>query len=198
MANGLSSLRSALVLAGLTVGAAQAHAASYTCKDEKGGTIFQQTPCKAITPPASQAPKAKLTCQLTDDQVTRARRREDQFLALYPDEAVHRQKEEKDAKPMAHRIDDAKARLNDLAEQRKPLDKEREFYVGKPMPSALKSKVDANDAQSAAMAEILRGREQALADLQARYQCERATFGMMWKGAAPGSSACNRPACAQP
>jgi hypothetical protein len=58
--------------------------------------------------------------------------------------------------------------------------------------------IDANEAQFAALVDLLRGAEQEIAELQARYQCQRATVAKMWSAAAPGSSACDRPACAPP
>ena len=189
-------LRSTLFLAGWVAIVAQAKP-PYACV-HNGKTTYQQTPCRDEPPATPVSSKPKLACPLSEDQVRRASRLENQFLTRYPEEPKHREAQDKAIQPVADRIRDAEVRLRDLGEQRKPLDKDREFYVGKPMPSALKSKIDANDAQTAAMTDILRGRKQELADIQARYQCERATFGMMWKGAAPGSSACNRPACAQP
>ena len=57
--------------------------------------------------------------------------------------------------------------------QRKPLDKEAEFYRGKPMPSWLKSKIDASDAQLAASAEILKSREQELKYQEAMRRLEQ-------------------------
>ena len=99
---------------------------------------------------------------------------------------------------MVDRIRVAHKRFYELAAERKPLDKERAFYENKPMPAWLRSKLDASDAQFAALTEILRGHEQKIGEIQARYQCQRDTYGKLWAGAAPGSSACDRPACAPP
>jgi hypothetical protein len=185
-----------LLLAGWSVGDAQAQR-SFRCKGPKGEIIFQQTPCKDETPPPPPPPPRKpLTCHLNNDQIVRATRLENQFVDRFPTEAEHLQAQEGAAGPVAERIRDAEARLKALEEQRKPLDKEREFYPGKPLPSALKSKIDANDAQTTAMTDILRSRKQELADIQARFKCERDTFGVMWKNAASGESACSPPACA--
>jgi hypothetical protein len=192
-------LRCTLVIAGLAAAAAGPARAAYVCVDARGQKTIQQTPCRVDEAPAIAAPaKAKLTCSLDAEQLRRATRLENQFLARYPDEAAHRRAQEVDLQPVADRIADARARLRDLAEQRKALDKEAAFHVGKPMPSVLKSRIDANEAQTTAMTDIARSRESQLADNQARYQCQRDTFGKLWKGAAPGSSACDRPACAPP
>ena len=198
MTTGLFALRFALVLAGMAVGAAQAQT-TYRCKDEKGGVVIQQTPCRDQTPaPPPPPPPKKLPCDLTTEQVRRASRLEIQFLTRFPDEAAHHNAEAADLQPVLERIRVTKGRLEELATQRKPLDKEAEFYRGKPMPSWLKNKLDAIEAQVAASTEILKNREQELVEIKARFQCQRDTFGKMWAGAAPGSSACNRPACAPP
>ena len=38
----------------------------------------------------------------------------------------------------------------------------------------------------------------AIAEIQKRYGCDRATYGKLWAGAPPGASACDRPPCAPP
>jgi len=100
--------------------------------------------------------------------------------------------------PVVDRIVRAHARDQELRVQRIPLDEEAAFYVGKPMPAWLRSQLDANDAQVAGLADILRGAEQDIGEIQARCQCRRATFGKLWTGAAPGSSAGDRPASGPP
>jgi hypothetical protein len=192
-------VRCSLVLAGCVAAMAAAQAA-HVCVGPDGKKTIQDKHCPDTAPrPPPPPPPTPLACALSPEQIRRANRLEDQFLSRYPDASAHVQAEERNVKPATHRIRDAEKRLKDLEDQRKPLDKEREFFPrGTQMPSGLKSKIDANDAQTAAMADILRGRKQELADIQARYQCERDTFGMMWKNAAPGSSACHPPACATP
>ena len=191
-------VRYALALAGWMAGAADVQAA-YTCVDAKGRKTIQQTACPVDEAPAPPlAPKAKLTCDLGADQVRRATRMETQFLTRFPDEASHRRAQLADLQQVVDRIRVAHKRFDQLAAERRPLDTELEFYKGKPVPIVLKAKLDASDAQFAALTDILRGHEQTIGDLQARYQCERDTYGKLWAGAAPGSSACDRPACAPP
>ena len=190
-------LRSLLLGAFVAPGAGHAQGPPYKCVDPITGKItFQGTPCPAIKEPAPPPPP--LPCELGENLRRRAMLQEDRFLTRFPDEGKHGEAEARDVKPMTERIRDAKAHLAQLAAERKRLDAEREFYVGKPLPPALKAKIDKNDAQTAATTEILRGLEETLAGMQARYRCERDTYGKLWKGAAPGSSACDRPACAPP
>jgi hypothetical protein len=196
MTTGLLTLRFALVLAGLAVGSAQAQG-TYRC-ESKGRIIFQQTPCKDETPTTPAPPPPKPPCVLTAEQIRRASHPEKQFQTRFPTEAAHRKVEAAEVQLVTDRIQIARTRRNELVEQRKPLDKELPFYKDKPVPAWLKNKIDANDAHLAAVDDILKSREQELVDVKARFQCQRDTFGKMWAGAAPGSSACDRPACAPP
>jgi len=189
-------VRCALALAGCALVAAEARAV-YTCVDAKGRKTMQQMPCPVeVLPAPPPKPKAKLTCDLGADQLRRVTRLENQFLTRFPDEASHRRAQLVDLEQVVDRIRVAHERFAQLAAERKPLDKERAFYEGKPLPAWLKAKIDASDAQFAALTDILRGHEQNIGDIQARYQCERDTYGKLWADAAPGSSACDRPACA--
>ena len=181
----------------LAAGAAGATAATYTCKDPAGRTTLQQTPCPVVNAPPPPPPP-KPPCELDADKLKATVRMERQFLTRFPDEATHRGAQVADLQPVVERIRRAHARYEELRVQRGPADKEAAFYVGKPMPAWLRSQLDANEAQFAALVDILRGAEQDIGEIQARYQCQRATFGKLWTGGAPGSSACNRPACAPP
>ena len=189
--------RCSLLLVG-SAAVAGAQAATFTCKDPTGRTTIQQTPCPVVNDPAPPPPP-KPPCTLDPEQVQRAIRQERQFLGRYGDEASHRRAQVADLQAVVDRIRGARLRFDELVEQRKPLDKERAFYPpGTPMPAWLKTKIDANDAQFTALVDILRGHEQEIAGIQKRYQCERDTYGKLWSGAASGSSACDRPACASP
>ena len=174
--------------------------AANVCVDAQGRKTITDKPCPPVEPPAPPPkPRPTLACELSTEQIRRASRLETQFLTRVPDEAAHRRAEAADVQPVVERTQVTQTRRDELVAQRKPLDKELEFYKGgKPVPSWLKSKIDANDAHLAAVDEILKNREQELVEIKARFQCQRDTFGKMWAGAAPGSSACNRPACAPP
>jgi hypothetical protein len=189
------ALRCTWLLVGWAAMTAEAEAAN-RCKDAQGNIIYQQQACPVIkAPQPTQPTQPTLPCTLTADKLREATRSEGQFFKRYPEEALHRGDQLKDLKPVVDRIRIGHKRFYELAAEREPLAKEAAFYVSGPMPAWLQSKLDANDAQFTVLAEILRDREQDIGKIQARYQCQRDTFGMVWGDAAPGSSACNRPAC---
>ena len=162
--------------------------------DAAGRVTVQGTPCVVVNP----APPAKLPCTLDAKARKRAIRQERQFLKRYPVEASHRRAQLADLKRVADRIRVGQKRFHALAAERKPLDKERAVYENKPAPAWLETKLDTSDAQFAALTKTMHGHEKRIGEIQARYQCQRDTFGKLWAGAAPASSACNRPTCAQP
>jgi hypothetical protein len=183
----------------LALGAVAQAQAAYTCKDPATGRVtIQQTPCPVVNEAPPPPPPAKLPCALDAGQLKAAVRQERQFLTRFADETAHRRQQVADLRPVVDRIRRGRSRYDELVAQRRPLEKEAEFYKSKPMPAWLKAKLDANEAQFDALVDILRGAEQDIGEIQARYQCQRTTFAKLWSGAAPGSSACDRPACATP
>jgi len=154
----------------------------------------------AVAAEAQGAPlsPSKPPCALDAKERKRAIRQERQFLKRYPEEASHRRGQRAELKKVSDRIRVGHKRFYELAAERKPLDKEGAAYENKPMPAWLERKLDTSDAQFAALTKILHGHERKVGEIQARYQCQRDTFGKLWAGAPPASSACNRPTCAQP
>ena len=88
---------------------------------------------------------------------------------------------------MIRNIDRTKTRLGQLIAERKPLDDEAKFYVGKPLPPTLKHQVDDSDGAFLALTEVFRGLEAKVRDTGARHDIERERLRKLWAGAAPGS-----------
>ena len=137
----------------------------------------------AAAPPASPKP---LPCDLDAKQRKRVIRQERQFLKRYSEEAAHRRAQLAALKPVVNGIRVGYKRYYELVAQRKPLDKERAVYESKPVPAWLQTKLDTSDAQFVGLTKVLRGHEQKIGEIQARYQCQRDTYGKLWAGAAPG------------
>jgi hypothetical protein len=186
--------RGCVVAAALFGAATTAEATIYHCGPD--GKLLQDRPCIVVSSPPREPPKPP--CDLDADQRKRAVRAEEQFLKRFPEELVHRRAQLADLQPVVDGIGRAKVRLDELTERRKSIDKERAFYVGKPLPPWLKAQLDESEAHFVALAQIFVGHEQSIADIRKRYECDRATYGKLWSGAGPGASACNRPTCALP
>jgi hypothetical protein len=111
------------------------------------------------------------------------------LMQLYPNEATHRKARDKALIELQTSVKRLEDRIADLRKERVPLDLERQFYepVGKPLPSALKSKIDANEASLSAQQELVQGQKGEVVRINATYDIELARLRKLWNGAQPGS-----------
>jgi hypothetical protein len=114
-------------------------------------------------------------------------RRDRNLMQRFPNEAAHN-------RARAEALDDAnkamkisELRLKDLAQERKPLTDEAQFYAGKPLPSKLKQQLDANDASSEAQQQLIENQKSEIVRINGRYDHELTRLRRLWAGAAPGS-----------
>jgi hypothetical protein len=205
-----------LLLLAAAAGAAAQQAASagasviYSCIDDNGRRITADRPIadctakaqrvlnrdgslKAVHPPtltaderaaleADERKKAEARAAQAD-----ASRRDRNLLARYPNEAPHSKAREGalDSVRLAMRVTDQ--RLRELAEERKPLEAEAEFYVGKPLPAKLRAQFDANEAATEAQRDARLQQQAELDRINRLYDAELARLKRLWAGAAPGS-----------
>jgi hypothetical protein len=116
-----------------------------------------------------------------------ATRRDRNLLARYPDEAAHRKARQEALDPVRKGIRQAEQRLAALAVERKPMNDEAEFYVGKQLPFKLKLQMDANDASVDAQKSLLQNQQVEYARVDALYDTELEHLRQLWQGARPGS-----------
>jgi len=143
---------------------------------------FGLTPDEALA--KAEADRARM---IADDLFRTAQRADRQLLNKYPDEAARRRAKLEEVEIVLPKLRLARARLDELLAQRKHLDDEAEFYLGKPLPPALRRSVDASDASLTAMADVFRGLEADIAFIVARHEADVARLRQLWAGAAPGS-----------
>jgi hypothetical protein len=79
------------------------------------------------------------------------------------------------------------ARLGDLARDRKPLEDEAEFYKGKPLPTRLRTQIDANDAAVEAQRDAAQTQATELDRVNRLYDAELSRLRRLWAGAPAGS-----------
>ncbi|RQO60503.1 hypothetical protein DBR47_09095 [Paucibacter sp. KBW04] len=114
-------------------------------------------------------------------------RRDRNLMQRFPNEPSH-----KAARSAA--LDDAskamlisERRIKDLAQERKPLLDEAEFYKGRALPAKLKQQMDANDAAVEAQQQLIENQKAELVRINSRYDAELSRLKRLWAGAAPGS-----------
>lgn len=182
----------------------------YTCVDSKGRRLTADRPipeCTAkeqqvlnrdgsvrtVVPPALTAEERQAK-EARERAAAEARlaqqdavRRDRNLVARYPNEAAHQRARESSLDTVRLAIKATETRLLDLAQQRKPLMNEAEFYVGKTLPAKLKAAIDANDAAAEAQKSAAATQAAELGRINRLYDLELERLRRLWAGAPAGT-----------
>jgi hypothetical protein len=182
----------------------------YTCLDSKGRRLTADRPIPECTGkeqqvlnqdgsvrkviPPTLTPEEKLAQEARERAAAEARasqkdavRRDRNLVARYPNEDAHQRARESALDTVRLAIKASETRLRDLAQERKPLLSEAEFYVGKPLPPKLKLALDANDAALEAQKSAATTQEVELSRINRLYDHELERLRRLWAGAPAGS-----------
>ena len=116
-------------------------------------------------------------------------RRDRDMLKRYPNEAAHAKARERALDDVASSVRNSEARIKLLLQERKPLQDEAEFYVGKSMPHKLRQQLDANDAALEAQRSLVQNQQIEIVRVNNLYDTELARLKKLWAGAVLGSVA---------
>ena len=184
--------------------------AIYTCIDDKGRRLTSDRPIpeclgreqrvlnkdgslRSVRPPPltadERAEKDAADRRVAAERAAQADaiRRDRNLMMRYPDEASHRKAREKALDTVRAAVKATEKRLADLSAERKPLDDEAEFYIGKPLPAGLKQQIDANEAAVEAQKSLAQTQAAELVRINALYDAEIERLRRLWAGAPPGS-----------
>lgn len=114
-------------------------------------------------------------------------RRDRNLLSRFPDEATHRKARAKALDDIGASVRVSEARISLLKVERKPLLDEAEFYVGKSLPSKVKTALDANDAALDAQKELMQSQQSEIVRINGLFDAELARLKKLWAGSAAGS-----------
>ncbi len=192
------------------LGAPPVWAGIYTCIDSKGRRLTADRPIaectgkeqqvlnqdgsvRTVVPPTLTA-EERLATEARDRAAAEARlaqldavRRDRNLMARYPNEAAHQRARESALDTVRLAIKSTDVRMHDLAQQRKPLQNEAEFYQGKSLPPKLKAAMDANDAALDAQKSSAATQGAELGRINRLYDIELGRLRRLWSGAAPGT-----------
>lgn len=162
------------------------------CRDREQRLLNRDGSLRAIIAPtptaeerAAQEARARAAEQVRAAQAE-AVRRDRNLLLRYPDEARHQAAREASLDTVRIAIRATELRLQALTEERRPLESEAEFYVGKPLPAKLRSALDANDAAVAAQRSATANQTVELDRINRLYDLELQRLRQLWAGAEPG------------
>lgn len=182
----------------------------YTCTDAKGNKLRSDRPIpqcadrdqgllnpdgspKGVYPPSltfeERAEREARERRLAEERaaITDAKRRDQNLLKRYPNEASHQRAREVSLDTVKAAIRATEQRLRELANERKPLLNEAEFYQGRALPPKLKQQLDANDALAEAQRSATTNQTAELRRVTQAADAELERLRRLWAGVAPGS-----------
>ena len=114
-------------------------------------------------------------------------RRDRNLMQRFASEAAHQRARNGALDDASKAMRISELRIKDLAQERRPLTDEAEFYKGRPLPGKLKQSLDTNDAGVEAHQQLIENQKAELVRINSRYDMELARLKRLWGGAAPGS-----------
>lgn len=200
-----------LLLASL---AAQAQPAIYNCTDSRGRNITADRPIadcidreqRELSPSGTTRRKIEPTytareqaereerarqAQLQASRQNEERRRERALLMRYPNAAAHDRERTEALVQIDAVIKAARQRLAELADERKKVDDELEFYKGdtSKAPGTVRRKLDDNAQSVSVQNRFIGEQEEEKRRVNARFDEERARLRQLWTADAGGAPA---------
>lgn len=163
------------------------------CADREQQVLNRDGSLRRIHPPSltaeERAAKEAHERQLAQQRAAHAEavRRDRNLLTRYPDEAAHDRAREAALDTVRLAMRATETRMRELAEERKPLEAESEFFLGREMPARLRAQINAVDAATAAQYEAAAQQRAEVGRINRLYDIERDRLRRLWAGAAPGS-----------
>ena len=147
---------------------------------------------RLLAPTLTIEERAELERQQREEeerQVARrdAARRDRNLMQRYPDEAAHAKGRAKALDDVRLAVRNSESRIAQLKADRKPLEDEKEFYVGKPLPIKLKLALDSNEASLEAQKALVQNQQIEVGRINSLYDAELVRLKKLWAGTAPGT-----------
>lgn len=163
------------------------------CNEREQREHNQDGSVRGVRPPPmtaderAEAEAREQQAALMRAQQREAVRRDRNLLQRFPNEAAHRKAREAALDDVRKSLKISESRLAALEKERKPLQDETEFYVGKQLPLKLKQAIDANDAAAEAQRNLVTNQKAEIVRIDKLYDDELERLRKLWNGALPGS-----------
>lgn len=148
---------------------------------------------RRIVPPTPTADeRAAAEAHEAQEALERANRREAirrdrNLLMRFPNQVAHDKARMAALEDVRKALQSSEARLEKLKQERKPLQDETEFYVGKALPVKLKQQIEGNEAATEAQRSLVLNQQSELVRINTLYDGELERLRKLWAGAQPGS-----------
>jgi hypothetical protein len=163
------------------------------CMDREQRVLARDGTLLRIVPPSltadERAEKEAREQRLAAEMKAKADavKRDRNLMQRYPNAEAHQKARLAALTDLQTSIELSQARQRDLANERKPLLQEAEFYVGKALPATLRQQLDANEAAASAQSDVQRNQKAELERVTQLFDVELLRLKRLWAGAAPGS-----------
>lgn len=153
----------------------------------RDGSVQRVIPPTMTAEERAERESAERRAELARAAQADAVRRDRNLVARYPNEATHRKAREAALDTVRLAMKATEQRLRELADERKPLLDEAEFYKDKPLPAKLRQQIDANEAATTAQQDAQSNQKAELERVTRLFDAELARLKRLWAGAPPGS-----------
>lgn len=150
------------------------------------------SPRRVVPPPPTADEQAKIDRELQEMREARASKDEaakyDRLLKVrYRNEKAHDRARDAALERLRSAMTSSEKRVIDLAEERKRLLEEAEFFKGRKMPDALRLRIETNGAGTAAQRQLMKQQQEQINDIDRQFDAERERLRKLWDGAQPGT-----------
>lgn len=182
----------------------------YSCVDASGKTLRSDRPIaecstkvqkilnpdgstRSLLPPTptseerAEAEARERELQARESEQKELARRDRNLVSLFPDVQKHNAARAKALDDVRNAVRASEARIVLLNNERKPLLEERAFYENKPLPTKLRTSLDANDASLQATQALIQNQQSEVIRINAFYDVQLQRLKKLWAGAPPGS-----------
>jgi hypothetical protein len=151
------------------------------------GSLNRMLPPTLTVDEAAAAEEQRRLALMVLTQQREAEKNDRNLLQRYPNEAAHRKAREAALEDPRKSLQTSEQRLATLAKERKPLNDEAEFYVGKALPLKLRLAIDANDATVDAQKSLMQNQKLEIVRIEKNFDDQLVHLRALWAGAKPGS-----------
>jgi len=151
------------------------------------GSVNREIPPTLTVEERERKEQADLAREYRETQLKQDIRADRNLKQLYPNEGTHKKARDSALDEIRASVKSLEASIAALVVERKKLLDEAEFYPNKPLPTKLKSSLEANEVTLKAKRELVEKLQFEVVRINNNYDVELARLRKLWAGEQPGS-----------
>jgi hypothetical protein len=153
----------------------------------RDGTLLRIVPATLTADERAEKDARERRLAAEKEAKAEAVKRDRNLMQRFPNAEAHQKAREQALADLRTSMQLSELRQRELANERKPLLDEAEFYKGKDMPAKLRAQLAANEGALAAQLDAQNNQKLELERITKLFDAEFARLKRLWAGAAPGS-----------